>query len=36
MTKLKLLKDKFVDEATTAANRNAPAEDENHVKMLLK
>ena len=36
MIKLKLVKDKSVDEAAAAANGNAPAEDENHVTMVLK
>ena len=36
MMKLKLVKDKFVDEAATAANGNAPEEDENHGTMVLK
>ena len=33
--KLKLVKDKSVDEAATAANGNAPAEDENHGTMVI-
>ena len=36
MIKLKLVKDKSVDEAAAAANGNTPEEDDNHGKMVLE
>ena len=36
MIKLKLVKDKSVDEAAAAANGNTPEEDKNHGTMVLE